>query len=378
MDMAFSRRYWLLFFYILASVFLLAYIFLTFRHAYAASGWWLMLSLLSIAMAFRWHPFLRGFSFTMIILAVVSLALYNPQYFLAVGSFRLSGLIVPLLQVIMFGMGTELSLKDFEKVLSMPKGVITGVICHYSIMPLVGFLLAGIFHFPPEIAAGIILVGCCPSGVASNVMCFLARANLALSVSVTTVSTLLAPFLTPLLMRWLGGQFIEVHWQAMVWDITRIVLFPVIGGLLFHYLIRGKFGWLDKSLPLLSMGGIALIIVVITAAGRDSLLKVGGLLVLATLLHNVTGFFLGYWASRLLRFSEKDCRTISLEVGMQNSGLASGLAMTMGKLTTVGLAPAVFGPLMNTNGSILASWWHHRLPDPESIEDDPSSAPETI
>lgn len=370
--MAFFRRYWPLFFYGMAAIFILAYIFLTIRHVQVLSGWCLMLSLLSIALAFRAHPFFRGFSFTVIILAVVSLALYCPQYFLSAGGFKLSGLIVPLLQVIMFGMGTELSLKDFEQVLRMPRGVLTGVICHYTIMPLVGFLLAGIFHFPPEIAAGIILVGCCPSGVASNVMCFLARANLALSVSITTISTLLAPFLTPLLMRLLGGQFIEVHWQAMVWDITRIVLFPVIGGLLFHYLIRGRFGWLDKSLPLLSMGGIALIIVVITAAGRDSLLKVGGLLVLATLLHNVTGFFLGYWAGRLLKFSEKDCRTISLEVGMQNSGLASGLAMTMGKLATVGLAPAVFGPLMNTNGSILASWWHHRLPDPELMEDDPS------
>lgn len=328
-------------------------------------GWVLFLFFIVLAIAFRRHHFLKGFSFTVIIMAVVSLALYYPQYFVTVGGFKLSGLIVPLLQVIMFGMGTELSLKDFAQVLRMPKGVIIGVICHYTIMPMIGFGVARLFHFPPEIAAGIILVGCCPSGLASNVMSFLAKANLALSVSVTTVSTLLAPFLTPLMMRWLAGSFIEVHWQTMVWDITKMVIFPVIAGLLFHYLVRGKFKWLDKAMPVISMAGIALIIVVITAAGRDSLLKVGALLILATLLHNTAGYILGYWAGRLMSFPERDCRTIALEVGMQNAGLASGLALTMGKLATVGLAPAVFGPLMNTTGSSLASWWHNRAPDPE-------------
>ena len=356
-------------FYKAAIALLLAYIATIFFHQPALAGWCLMLCLVSVALAFRRNIFLKGFSFTMMILAGVSMALYYPQYFVTVGGFKLSGLIVPLLQVIMFGMGTELSLKDFAAVLRMPKGVIIGVVCHYTIMPLVGFTLARAFNFPPEIAAGILLVGCCPSGLASNVMAFLARANLALSVSVTTVSTLLAPFLTPLMMRLLAGQFIEVHWQAMVWDITKMVIFPVVAGLLFHYLVRGKFKWLDKAMPLISMGGIALIIVVITSAGRESLLRVGGLLVLATFLHNVTGYFLGYWSGRLFKFKERDCRTIALEVGMQNAGLASGLALTMGKLATVGLAPAVFGPLMNTTGSSLASWWHNRMPDEGQASD---------
>ncbi|WP_431217378.1 bile acid:sodium symporter family protein [Puia sp. P3] len=142
-----------------------------------------------------------------------------------------------------------------------------------------------------------------------------------------------------------------------------MVIFPIIAGLAFHYFVRGRFKGLDKAMPVISMAGIALIIVVITAAGRDSLIKVGGLLVLATLLHNTAGYFLGYWAGRLFSFPERDCRTIALEVGMQNAGMASGLALTMGKLATVGLAPAVFGPLMNTTGSSLASWWHNRLPE---------------
>ena len=194
------------------------------------------------------------------ILAVVSIAMYHPQYFKTVGDFKLSALIIPLLQIIMFGMGTELSLKDFANVIRMPKGIIIGVIGHYVIMPLVGFAVAKLFNFPNEIAAGIILVGCCPSGLASNVMSYLARANLALSVSVTTISTLLAPFLTPLLMRLLGGSFVEIDFWKMVWDITKIVILPVGAGLVFHYLIRGKFKWLDKAMPLVSMGGIVFII----------------------------------------------------------------------------------------------------------------------
>ena len=146
-------------FYKMAIALLLAYVVTVVFDLGQWAGWCLMLCLVSVALGFRSHPFLRGFSYTMIILAVVSLALYYPQYFVKVGDFKLSGLIVPLLQVIMFGMGTELSLKDFAAVLRMPKGVIIGVVCHYTIMPLVGFTVAHIFQFPPEIAAGILLVG---------------------------------------------------------------------------------------------------------------------------------------------------------------------------------------------------------------------------
>jgi BASS family bile acid:Na+ symporter len=348
-------------FYLVPAVLLIVYLIMAMQQ-HAWGGWVLLLFFLSLALAFRQHTMLKGLSFTLVILAVVSLAMYYPQYFKTVGSFKLSALIIPLLQLIMFGMGTELSLKDFANVIRMPKGIIVGVTCHYIIMPLIGFSLANLFNFPNEIAAGIILVGCCPSGLASNVMCYLAKANLALSVSVTTISTILAPILTPLLMRLLGGSFVEINFWAMVWDITKIVIIPVTAGLAFHYLVHGKFRWLDKAMPLVSMAGIALILVVITAAGRDNLLKVGALLLVATMLHNVLGYFLGYWSARLLRFHERDCRTIALEVGMQNAGLASGLALAMGKLATAGLAPAIFGPVMNISGSSLASWWHNHPP----------------
>jgi BASS family bile acid:Na+ symporter len=355
-------------FYLVAAVLLIGWIILTLRQSNNLAGWLLMLFFFALAIGFRGNQFLKGLSYTVMIIGVVSFAMYHPQYFVTIGDFKLSKLIIPLLQIIMFGMGTELSLKDFANVVRMPKGIIVGVVFHYMIMPLVGFGIANLFNFPPEIAAGIILVGCCPSGLASNVMAYLARANLALSVSVTTISTLLAPFLTPLLLRWLGGSFVQIDFWAMVWDITKIVILPIVVGLAFHYLMRGRFGWLDKILPLVSMAGIACILAIMVAAGRDNLLKVGALLLVATFLHNVAGFFLGYWSARLLKFSERDSRTISLEVGMQNAGLATGLALTMGKIATVGLAPAIFGPVMNVNGSCLASWWHNHLPKGDPAE----------
>lgn len=360
MKKRFPGGYWI---FLPAIVFLIVYVVTAWLQMHAVQGWLLMLFFSSLAIAFYSYQALKGFSFTITIFAAVSLSLHYPQYFISIGNFKLSKLIVPLLQVIMFGMGSELSLKELAGVLKTPRGIVVGVICHYTIMPLVGFILASLFNFPKEIAAGIILVGCCPSGLASNVMAYLAKANLALSIAVTTVSTLLAPLFTPLLMRLLAGRFVPVHFWDMAWDTTKVVLIPIIAGLLFHYMVRGKVKWLDKMLPSISMTGIALIIVVITAAGRDSLMKVGLLLIVAVFIHNTIGYALGYWSARLLGFREKDCRTISLEVGMQNAGLASGLALMMGGLATIGLAPAIFGPLMNVTGSSLANWWHRRRPD---------------
>jgi bile acid:Na+ symporter, BASS family len=357
-------------FYLSAIVFFITWLVITLLQSHEYGGWPLALFFLSLGIAFRGHTLLKGFSYTVIILSVVSLAMYYPVYFKYAGGREASFLIPFLLQVIMFGMGTELSLKDFAQVMRMPKGVVVGIVCHYTIMPLVGFAVAHLFNFPDEIAAGIILIGCCPSGLASNVMCYLARANLALSVSVTTISTLLAPFLTPLLMELLGGSYVKIDFWAMVWDITKIVILPIGAGLAFHYLVRGKAKWLDKSLPIFSMVGIALVLVIITAAGRDNLLKVGGLLIVATFIHNMAGYFLGYWSARALKFPEKDCRTIALEVGMQNAGLASALARGLGKVATVGLASVIFATMMNVTGSSLASWWHNRIPKEDKPEEE--------
>lgn len=353
--------------FLFAGLFFIGYIGITLQGTHNYAGWLLMLSLLLTALGIRRYELLKGYSFTIMIFAAVSLAMYYPQYFISVGDFKLSKLITPLMQIIMFGMGTSLSLKDFAGVVKMPKGVIAGVLCQFTIMPLVAFSITRLFNFPNEVAAGIILIGSCPSGLASNVMTYLARANLALSVSLTAISTFVAPFATPFFMQLLAGQYVAIDFWTMVWDITKIVIIPVTAGLIFNQFLHGKFKVLDNIMPTISMGGIVVIIVVITAAGRDNLLHVGMYLIGAVLIHNFSGYFLGYWSGRLLRMKESDCRTIAIEVGLQNAGLGSALALAMGKLSTVGLAPAIFAPAMNITGSSLALWWRSR-PLPEDLQ----------
>ena len=395
-----------------------------------ATGLLLIPGLIAMALAVRGFQKLKGFSYTLWIFTAVTASMFYPQYFISAGGFQLKKLIVPLLQVIMFGMGSQMSFSDFAGVIKMPKGVIVGVFSHYMIMPLVGFAIAGLFNFTPEISAGIILIGCVPSGLASNVMSFLAKANLALAVTVGAISTLLSPLVTPLLMKYLGGQYIEVKFWSMMLDILNMIILPIVAGFIFNLFSKGKDSWRSKSLQLLSytfiiilttlvyaksknagfsafliqfaksmgwffllplvgaiilsrfiasdnrfmekvlslisMVGIAFIVTIITASGRDSLLKVGALLVVTSLMHNLTGYTLGYWLSWLVGMPEQDRRTIAFEVGMQNGGLASGLALQMGKLATVGLAPAIFGPLMNITGSVLANFWRGKPVDEDA------------
>jgi bile acid:Na+ symporter, BASS family len=305
---------------------------------------------------------MKNYAFTLVIVLAVIISMIFPQYFTEIGGFQLKKLIVPLLQVIMFGMGTTMTAADFANVAKMPKAVIIGLVSQFTIMPTVGFALANIFSFPPEIAAGVILIGCSPSGLASNVMAYIAKANVALSITITSIATLLAPILTPALMKLLGGQFIQVSAQTMMFDIIKMIILPIILGLIVNRLMGKYSETLNRVLPLISMVGIALIIVVITAAGRDALLSIGGTLILAVLLHNVLGYILGYWGSRFFGLDEQSCRTVAIEVGLQNAGLASGLALQMGKVATVGLAAALFGPIMNTTGSLLATWWSKKPP----------------
>lgn len=380
-----------------------------------------------LAIGVRGFPSVKGFSYSIWIFTAVTLSMFYPQYFLRAGDFEFKKLIIPLLQIIMFGMGSQMALSDLAGVIKMPKGVIIGILCQFTIMPFVGLFIARFFGFPPEIAAGIVLVGCVPSGLASNVMSFLAKANLALSVTLTALATLLSPLLTPLLMKLLAGTMVEVNFWRMMTDILNMVILPIAAGLtfnlfaygkksirivilqitaylvliflknlivyltaessletlfygflkniflfsvvpvalafLFRFFAKGNQELLNKLLAFISMLGIGLIITVITSAGRDSLLDVGLLLILACFLHNMLGYGLGYFFSKFIfRMPERDCRTVALEVGMQNGGLASGLALQMGKIATVGLAAAVFGPMMNITGSSLATWWRGRQP----------------
>lgn len=305
---------------------------------------------------------MKNYLYTICIILAVIIAYNFPQFFLEFNGTKSSVLILPMLQIIMFGMGTTVSADDFAEVFKSPKSVFIGTVCHFIFMPLLGFGIAHLFNFPVEIAAGILLIGCCPSGLASNVMCMIAKANVALSVTITTISTLLAPFLTPLLMKFLGGGLIEINFWNMVWDITKIVIIPIGLGYILNQFFAELSKKLQKILPYLSMIGIGVVIVVVTASGQKSLQTVGGMLIVAVFIHNIGGYFLGYTSAKLLKMSEQDCRTVALEVGMQNAGLASGLANQLGKIATLGLAAALFGPIMNTTGSLLSSWWSRKPP----------------
>jgi BASS family bile acid:Na+ symporter len=377
------------------------------------------------------YPALRGFQFTAWIVAAVTAGFIHPAAFLRWGDLDLRNrwVILLVVQTVMFGMGTQMSLRDFAGIVKTPRGVLVGIVCHFSIMPLVGLALTRLFDFPPEIAAGIILIGSCSSGLASNVMAYLARANLVLSVTVTAITTMVAPFLTPLWMKLLAGTLIQVSFFNMMMEIIKIVIVPIGAALLHDYLkhaplsgrrrVRGVAvagvawlafialgGWnwfsgvlpeavltaigvlgffagaivfgvvynrlalrwprLDRLMPVASMAGIVYFTTVTTAAGRDNLLKVGALLFLASAIHNAAGYFFGYWLSRGAGLDKNSARSVAFEVGLQNGGMASGLAGAMGKLATVGLAAAIFSPWMNISGSILANYWRRKPPDDSS------------
>lgn len=357
-------------FYLLSAVFAIAAVIFWQTGNNNFAGWSLALFFLSLSFAVRENKLLKGLSFTAIIFSSVTVTMFHPEYFTTWGSFPLSSAIIPLIQLLMFGMGSSMSLNDFAAVVKSPKGVVVGVASQFVIMPMLGFTLSNLSNFPPEIAAGIVLIGCSPSGLASNVMAYLAKANLALSITITSITTLLAPFVTPLLMKLFAGALIEIDVLKMMWDIFKMIIIPIGAGLLFNRLLKGKIQWLDKAMPLISMFAITAIVVIIVASGRDNLLKIGLLLIGIALVHNVFGYLLGYWSGRLFKLNERDCRTIAIEVGMQNAGLASGIAKELGKIATIGLAAAVFGPLMNITGSALASWWHNRPPIDTSNNND--------
>lgn len=300
---------------------------------------------------------LKDHWYTLCIILLVIIGYNFPEEFSTINGVKLSVFIKPVLQVIMFGMGATMTLSDFVEIFKSPQKVIIGLLAQFTIMPFLGFGLSRMFSFPPEIAAGVVLIGCSPSGLASNVMALMAKANVALSITITTMATLLAPVLTPFLMKTLGGGLIEIEFLKMFWDMSQLVLLPIFLGLLINRVFPKYVKMLILYLPFLSMIGIAYIILIVTASGANSLKTVGVLLIFVVFIHNVFGYILGYFSAKTLKLNEADARAIALEVGMQNGGLASALANEMGKIATVGLAPAIFGPLMNITGSTLANFW---------------------
>ncbi|MFI7100220.1 bile acid:sodium symporter family protein [Streptomyces sp. NPDC050161] len=260
-----------------------------------------------------------------------------------------------MLGVVMFSMGLTLTLPDFTAVAKRPWAVGLGLVAHYVIMPGLGWLIATVLDLPPQLAAGVILVGCAPSGTASNVVTFLARGDVALSVSVATVSTVLAPLVTPPLTLLLAGQFLDVDAGVMVTDILKTVLLPVLAGLLVR-LAAGRY--VDKvlrALPWISVVAIAAIVLAVVSGSAAAIKDAAALVVVAVVLHNGLGLALGYGAGKLAGLGRPASRAMAFEVGMQNSGLAASLA-TAHFSPAAALPAAVFSVWHNVSGAVVAAW----------------------
>ena len=277
-----------------------------------------------------------------LVLAAAVLALAFPSVLQQVPTT----VINPLLGVIMFGMGLTLNLNDFKIVFSRPKDVIIGCLAQFTIMPLLAWGLSRAFQLDEALALGVVLVGCCPGGTASNVITYLAKGDLALSVGMTGVSTLLAPLLTPLLTWALAGKGVDVDVAGMLLSILWVVILPIVVGLTVKGLWPKFTEKVTDCLPAFSSVAIALIVAIIIAANASKLLTGGLLIVIVVVLHNLCGLSLGYLIGRLLGLSEPKKRAISIEVGMQNSGLASSLAT---------LHFAAY-PLATIPGAIFSVW----------------------
>jgi BASS family bile acid:Na+ symporter len=263
--------------------------------------------------------------------------------------------INPLLGVIMFGMGLTLRAEDFRIVFSRPKDVIVGCLAQFTVMPLLAWLLARIFSLDEALTVGVMLVGCCPGGTASNVITYLAKGDLALSVGMTGVSTVLAPIATPLLVWLLAGQTVDVNVVGMLLSILWVVILPIVAGLVVKRLWPRQTAKATAFLPALSTLAICAIVLIVISANAGKLMSGGLVIVLVVMLHNVCGLGIGYGIGRLLGLSTAKRRAISIEVGMQNSGLASSLATLHFAAYPMATIPgAVFSVWHNISGAIVA------------------------
>ena len=314
--------------------------------------------------------FLKGQAFGLAILACAAVAFAFPSAFKEWGGVKLLALVVPAIQIIMFGMGTTLSPDDFLRVAKRPWAVATGVFLQFLVMPLVGYMLAKGFGFSGELAAGCVLVGSVAGGTASNVIAFLAKADVALSVTMTCCSTLLSPFVTPLAMKVLAGRFVAIDAASMMVEILKVVVVPIAAGALVHRLLKRQFeahkALCDRVLSVLSMTGICFTILALTAPSRDTFASAGLAIVVAAVVHNTIGYVSGYWLTRLVgRFAhmgEAEARTVAIEVGMQNGGMAGALSVSVLNSPVAALPANVFSIWMNFSGSVLANWWSRRRP----------------
>ena len=298
----------------------------------------------------RLCDFIAHWMGALVLLAAV-LAVLKPEPLMAIGTW----VINPMLGLIMFGMGLTLSPRDFQVVFSRPKDVLTGCLAQFTVMPLMAWLLTKAFVLPADLALGVILVGCCPGGTASNVITYLAKGDLALSVGMTATSTLLAPLLTPFLVWLMAGTFVNVDTLGMLLSIVYVVIAPIVVGFLIQHYLPEFTRRAVAYLPAFSSVVIAMVVAVVVGHNASRLLTGGLIVVLVVMLHNLSGLALGYAIGRLLGLSHDKRTSISIEVGMQNSGLASSLATIHFAAFPMATIPgAIFSVWHNISGALVA------------------------
>ena len=285
------------------------------------------------------------------VLIVAALSLTVPASFVWIDTWTIN----PMLGAIMFGMGLTLSPADFKVVLSRPKDILIGCLTQFTVMPLLALALTWAFSLPQELAIGVILVGCCPGGTASNVITYLAKGDLALSVGMTAASTLLAPLLTPLLVWLLAGTMVDVDTVGMLMSIVYVVIAPIVCGLLCQRFLPKLTKLLTPYLPAFSSVVIAMVVGIVVSHNAARLLTAGLLIVAVVMIHNLLGLAIGFTVGRLLRLQRPKCVALSIEVGMQNSGLASSLAVLHFAAYPLATIPgAVFSVWHNISGALVA------------------------
>lgn len=284
------------------------------------------------------------------VIIVAAVALFMPWTFKWA-----AGYVTYLLGIVMFGMGMTLRFEDFKLVFQRPKDVLVGAVAQFTIMPGLAWLLATLFQLPPELAVGVILVGTCPGGTSSNVMTYLARGDVPLSVSMTMTTTILAPVVTPLLTWWLAGAWIEISLAAMMISIVQVVVVPIVLGIVINKLFGDFVRRAIKLLPLISVIAIVLIVGGVVSVSSQQIVQTGLLIMAVVMLHNLLGYALGFAVAKALRMNLAKSKAISIEVGMQNSGLASSLAL-MHFGAAAAIPGAVFSVWHNISGSLAANY----------------------
>lgn len=292
-------------------------------------------------------------TFALWVIVFAALALWQPEFFVWLKAY-----IPWILGIIMLGMGMTMTVDDFKGGLQSPKAVLIGVVAQFVVMPGLAFVLCKLFNLPPEIAVGVILVGCCPGGTASNVITYMAKGNVALSVACTSVSTLLAPVLTPAIFYLLASQWLKIDAASMFISILQVVLLPIVVGLILRTWLKRQLESYIQVMPLVSVIAIVAIVAAIIGGSKAAIFQSGLLILAVVVLHNGLGYLLGFTAARFFKLPYADSKAIAVEVGMQNSGLGVALAAVHFAASPITAVPsAIFSLWHNISGPALATYW---------------------